>query len=127
MDRGHVGPPDGRSVVRSVDLLAGVRGRSPGRLQLVQGPRRPRPQNAPSDSWRPLGEIFVIGVDPEYAGKGLGRPLALAGLARLHERGLTTGSLFVAAENERALRLYRGIGFTVHRVDRAYEREVEAA
>ena len=74
-----------------------------------------------------LGEIFVIGVDPDYAGKGLGRPLALAGLARLHDRGLTTGSLFVAAENERALRLYRGIGFTVHRVDRAYEREVDAA
>ena len=71
-----------------------------------------------------LGEIFVIGVDPSRAGRGLGRPLALAGLARMAARGLTTGSLFVAAENERAIRLYKGIGFTVHRTDRAYERDI---
>jgi mycothiol synthase len=74
-----------------------------------------------------LGEIFVIGVDPRRAGTGLGRPLALAGLARMHGRGIGTGMLFCAADNAPALRLYRSLGFTVHRVDRAYEREVPAA
>ena len=33
--------------------------------------------------------------------------------------------LFTAADNTRALELYRSIGFTEHRVDRAYETDVE--
>jgi mycothiol synthase len=71
-----------------------------------------------------LGEIFVIGVDPRAQGTGLGRALAIAGLHRLHERGVATGMLFTEADNAPALKLYRSLGFTTHRVDRAYEREV---
>jgi mycothiol synthase len=71
-----------------------------------------------------LGEIFVIGVDPRTQGSGLGRALALIGLDAAHKRGVTTGSLFVAAENAGAFRLYESLGFTIHRIDRAYEREV---
>lgn len=74
-----------------------------------------------------IGEIFVIGVDPRAQGSGLGRSLAVAGLERLANRGIGTGMLFVAAENTGALALYRSLGFTVHRVDRAYEREVLTA
>jgi mycothiol synthase len=68
-----------------------------------------------------LGEIFVIGVDPGQQGRGLGRALAVEGLARLSALGITTGVLFVAAENTGALALYRSLGFTIHRTDRAYE------
>jgi mycothiol synthase len=71
-----------------------------------------------------LGEIFVIGVDPSRQGTGLGRALVVGGLASLAERGVTTGMLFVDADNEEALRLYASLGFTTSRVDRAYEREV---
>jgi mycothiol synthase len=71
-----------------------------------------------------LGEIFVIGVEPRTQGSGLGRALALLGLQRVAARGITTGSLFVAADNAPALKLYRSLGFTVHRTDRAYECEV---
>lgn len=73
-----------------------------------------------------LGEIFVVGVDPRMQGTGLGRALAVAGLQKVYERGVTTGSLFVAGENTGARTLYESLGFTVHRVDRAYECEVEA-
>ena len=45
----------------------------------------------------------------------------------MHERGIDTGALFFAADNEPALRLYRSLGFDVHRVDRAYECEVTPA
>jgi mycothiol synthase len=71
-----------------------------------------------------LGEIFVIGVDPRFQGGGLGRALAIIGLDGVADRGVTTGSLFVAAENAGAHHLYESLGFTVHRVDRAYETEV---
>jgi mycothiol synthase len=73
-----------------------------------------------------LGEIFVIGVDPSFQGTGLGRALAIVGLDAVAARGVTTGSLFVAAENTGAHHLYESLGFTVHRVDRAYEAEVPA-
>jgi len=73
-----------------------------------------------------IGEIFVIGVDPSHHGQGLGRALALDGLARLAARGLTIGMLFVDGANTGALALYRALGFTVHRTDRAYEQVVDA-
>lgn len=73
-----------------------------------------------------IGEIFVIGVDPSRHGRGLGRALALDGLARLAARGITIGMLFVDGANTGALALYRALGFTVHRTDRAYEQVVDA-
>jgi mycothiol synthase len=71
-----------------------------------------------------LGEIFVIGVDPARQASGLGRALVVAGLSHLSDQGIRTGMLFVDGDNEAALRLYASLGFTSHRVDRAYEREV---
>lgn len=71
-----------------------------------------------------LGEIFVIGVDPSRGGAGLGRALTVAGLASLAERGARVGMLYVDGANEPALRLYRSLGFDIHRRDRAYARDV---
>lgn len=78
------------------------------------------------DRGEPCGEIYVIGVDPARRGSGLGRALAIAGLDLVAERGITTGMLHVARENDAAVALYRGLGFEEHRIDRAYERRVEA-
>ena len=67
-----------------------------------------------------LGEIFVIGVDPEAQGLGLGRALVLAGLDHLARvRDCPTGVLYVAAANTAAVSLYESLGFTVHRTDTA--------
>ena len=80
-----------------------------------------------TDADQELGEIFVIGVDPSRQGSGLGKALVVAGLSYLAERGIRTGMLFVDGDNEPAIRLYESLGFTTHRRDRAYEREVAPA
>ncbi|GAB3616355.1 mycothiol synthase [Okibacterium endophyticum] len=69
-----------------------------------------------------VGEIYVLGVDADAAGRGLGRSLMAAGLRRLRERGCRTAALYVDDENTRAVGLYRSMGFADHTVDVHYLR-----
>ncbi|MEQ8716069.1 MAG: mycothiol synthase [Acidimicrobiales bacterium] len=78
------------------------------------------------DTTPPLGEIYVIAVDPDFAGRGLGTALTRAGLAHLAAAGLTTGMLYVESDNHAAVATYHRIGFTRHHTDRAYRTHVEA-
>ncbi|HEY3144103.1 MAG TPA: mycothiol synthase [Acidimicrobiales bacterium] len=68
----------------------------------------------------PIGEIYVIAVDPDWHRSGLGRALVVAGLDHLARAGLTVGMLYVESTNTPAVRLYEDMGFTVHHVDRMY-------
>jgi mycothiol synthase len=67
-----------------------------------------------------LGEIYVIGIDPTHAGKGLGGAFTLAGLDRLAQLGVATGMLYVDADNVPARKLYDRLGFTIHHRRRVY-------
>jgi mycothiol synthase len=69
------------------------------------------------------GEVYVIGVDATGAGRGLGRRLMRAGLDRLSQRGRVSATLYVEADNEAAVHLYRSLGFADHTVDVQYRRE----
>ena len=70
----------------------------------------------------PLGEIYVIGVDPAHQGRGLGRALTVAGLAWQWEHHRPPlGMLYVEHDNAAGLGLYRNLGFEVHHDDVAYE------
>jgi mycothiol synthase len=68
----------------------------------------------------PMGEIYVIAVDPAFHGHGLGKALTIAGLEYLAAKGLTTGMLHVDAGNIAAMSLYERLGFKVHHADHAY-------
>jgi mycothiol synthase len=74
-----------------------------------------------------LGEIYVIAVDPDFHGLGLGRALTLAGLDSLSGRGITIGMLFVDADNAAAVTLYDKLGFNVHRTDCLYAGSIDGA
>ncbi len=68
----------------------------------------------------PAGEIYVIAVDPDGQGRGLGRQLTIAGLESIHERGLEHGFLYVDADNTPAVSLYVSLGFKIDNVRRLY-------
>lgn len=70
----------------------------------------------------PIGEIYVIGVDPDHQQRQLGRALVVAGLEHLTRAGLAVAMLYVDATNTPALALYESLGFGVHHVDRVYRR-----
>lgn len=67
-----------------------------------------------------LGEVYVLGVDPDRHGGGLGRALTLAGLKYLYDRGLRTVLLYVESDNAPALAVYRRLGFTTYSTDVMY-------
>jgi mycothiol synthase len=59
----------------------------------------------------PVGEVRIVGVMPDWRGRGLGRELLRWGIADLRSRGAGPVQLSVEAENELALGLYRRTGF----------------
>jgi mycothiol synthase len=70
----------------------------------------------------PIGEVYVLGVDPAARGLRLGAALTLAGLRHLQERGQSRVLLYVEADNSAAVRLYSSLGFTRWKVDVSYAR-----
>ena len=70
----------------------------------------------------PIGEVYIVGVDPAAQGRGLGPALTLVGLHSLRERGLAEVLLYVDESNTAAVRTYERLGFGRHSVDVMYRR-----
>jgi len=73
-----------------------------------------------ADEQPPVGEVYVVGIDPAAQGRGLGRLLTLAGLHHLRERGLGGVLLYTEADNTAAVNTYTKLGFAPAHVDVAY-------
>ena len=58
-----------------------------------------------------LGEVYVLGVDPDAGGRGLGKALLDIGLRHLRAVGDTEVELYVEGDHAGAVALYRGRGF----------------
>ena len=59
----------------------------------------------------PIGELYVIGVDPNESGKGIGKAVCTEGLNYLTSKGIKEAILYVDDDNEAGKGLYKSLGF----------------
>jgi len=59
----------------------------------------------------PVGELYVIGVDPQEHSKGIGKTVCNEGLIYLRSKGIKESILYVDADNEAGKGLYTSLGF----------------
>lgn len=71
------------------------------------------------------GRIQMLGVAPEYRGRGLGKLLVLAGLSYLNGRGVEVVELTVDSENRAALAIYESLGFKTSSTTFWYEKKLD--
>jgi len=71
------------------------------------------------------GRIYMLGVDPDYQGRGLGKRLLLAGLSYLKGKGLQVVELTVDRENKVACTLYKSVGFKLWTSSLWYEKRLD--
>jgi mycothiol synthase len=59
----------------------------------------------------PIGEIYVIGVNPSAHSSGLGKALMLTAMHYFQSKEIKESMLYVDADNHAALILYKKLGF----------------
>ncbi len=71
------------------------------------------------------GQIYMLGVDPDHRGRGIGKLLLLAGLSYLKSRGVAVVELTVDSQNRVACALYESVGFKTSSTTLWYEKVLD--
>jgi|GEM_PF-113231 len=69
---------------------------------------------------RKIGEIYILAVDSDWQGHGLGTILLSSGIAYLESTGADVCSLYCESSNTSAVKLYESLGFELHHRDILY-------
>jgi mycothiol synthase len=72
-----------------------------------------------------VGRIYMLGVDPDYRGNGIGKQALLAGLAHLKSKGIEVAELTVDSQNAAACALYESGGFKISSTSAWYEKTLD--
>ncbi len=67
-----------------------------------------------------VGEVYVVGIDPDAQGGGLGTALTARGLRHMYEQGIRTVDLYVEGDNAPALKVYENQAFRPWKKDTLY-------
>ncbi len=78
------------------------------------------------DNSTTMGEIYVIAVQPDLGGQGLGRKTAIAGLDAAFLKGAEQAMLYVDADNASAVAMYSSLGFSVHHEEHSFVGNIAA-
>jgi mycothiol synthase len=71
------------------------------------------------------GRVFMLGVDPDYRGRGIGKLALRAGLNHLKDKRIKVAELTVDGENLAAFSLYKSFDFKVTARSLYYEKKVD--
>jgi mycothiol synthase len=71
---------------------------------------------------RNKGRIYMLGVDPDFRNRGLGRELLRAGLSHLKSKGREIIDITVDSKNDAAVSLYESEGFRLYEETLWYEK-----
>ncbi|MCJ7582329.1 MAG: GNAT family N-acetyltransferase [Candidatus Aminicenantes bacterium] len=83
------------------------------------------PHILPKDKGRIRMRIHMLGVDPEFRGKGLGKKILQMALYQIYKKETITVELTVDSENTPAVTLYKSIGFKLKSRIAWYEKPIK--
>jgi len=83
-------------------------------------------QDSGGHAHEPIGEVYVLGIAPDWHGRGLGRALTVLGMEHLKAQGLTEIMLYVDSSNTAAISTYERLGFVRYEKDVLFASPVPA-
>ena len=76
------------------------------------------------DEGEKKGQVLMLGVDPDYRDKGVGKEVLLTGLSYLKSKGIPVVELTVDSKNQAACALYQSVGFRIRKSSLWYEKAI---
>ncbi|MFC2068169.1 GNAT family N-acetyltransferase [Chloroflexota bacterium] len=77
-----------------------------------------------ADSEERIGQVLMLGVNPDYQCRGVGKGVLLAGLSHMKDKGLQFVELTLDNKNKAAYNLYLSVGFKIQTSSLWYEKRI---